>query len=88
MKNREDFNILIVDDEEELVASLKTNFELEGYRVFTAFGGYDALEIVNSEEIDFVLSDIRMPEGDGEMLLKKLQFSNPEIPVVLIISGF
>jgi len=88
MRKPEDFTILIVDDEERLRQSLKKHFKLDNYNVLTAGGGYEALDIINEKKIDFVISDIRMPEGDGEMLLKKIRELNPKIPMIVMVTGF
>ena len=88
MKEHKNFNLLIVDDEEGIRKALRRNFELEGYNVITADSGNKALEIIRSNKIDFVISDIRMPDGDGEMLLIEIKKMNPEIPVVVLITGF
>jgi DNA-binding NtrC family response regulator len=88
MRKPEEFKLLIVDDEVSLVESLEMNYKLEGFNVYTANGGFEALEVIKNNKIDFVISDIRMPDGDGEMLLKELKKNNPEIPVVLLMTGF
>jgi len=88
MKNPEDFHILIVDDEEGIRRVLSQHFEIDGYTIFTASGGNEALEIVKHHKIDFVITDIRMPNGDGETLLEKIREIDPNIPVVVMITGF
>lgn len=87
-KKPEDFTLLIVDDEEGIRKSLEGHFSLDGYRVLTAAGGVEALEIIKKEPIDFVISDIRMPEGDGVSLLKDVRRHNPDVPVIIMVTGF
>ena len=81
-------NLLIVDDEVEIIDSLAQYFELDGHNVFTATGGYAALEIVKKERIDFIISDVRMPEGDGKTLLEEVRKINSNEPPLLLISGY
>ena len=56
--------------------------------VVLASGGFEALDIIANNKIDFIISDIMMPKGDGEMLLKKVRESNSNIPIVVMITGF
>lgn len=63
MENKE-ITILVVDDEQGIRVSFEMNFELEGFKVIQASGGRAALEIVKTRKLDFVLSDVRMSEGD------------------------
>lgn len=88
MRNLQDINVLVVDDEELLRKNLARNLELEGFSVFTAACGREALPIIMGQRIDFVLSDIRMPNGDGIELLEQIKEHNPGVPIVLLASGF
>ena len=88
MRDPKDFNLLIVDDEDGIRKALLAHFKMDGYNIFTASGGNQAIEIVKNNKIDFIISDIRMPEGDGEMLLDKIREMNPEIPVIVVVTGF
>lgn len=80
--------ILIVDDEVELANSLKFNLELEDATVFIAHSGSEALNICMSHRVDFVVSDIRMPKGDGIFLTKELRARDKAIPPILLSSGY
>ena len=79
--------ILIVDDE----AIARTNMELvltkEGYQCFTAANGAEALEILPANEIDLVITDLKMNRMDGIELLDHITKLNPETPVI-IVTGF
>jgi len=89
MKNPSDITVLVVEDDETLREALVTRLEMEGFRLISAGGGKEALEILNTTPgIDFVLSDIQMPEGDGVELLKNIRLKFPHIPVVCMLSGF
>lgn len=76
--------ILIVDDELNIREGLCTAVEMEGYAGLQAQNGEEALEIINSENVDLVVTDLRMPVVDGYQLLKKIYTSYPTIPVVVL----
>ncbi len=80
--------ILIVDDESGIRDSLKDYFELEGFDVVTAQSGNEALTLISASHFDLVLSDIRMPNGDGRFLLKSIRQLNFSQPVVVLMSGY
>lgn len=76
-------NILVCDDERDIVAALKIYLSAEGYNVFEAYNGNEAVEIAESEEIHLVLLDIMMPVMDGISTLNKIrEFSN--VPIILL----
>ena len=87
MKNPEEVTLLIVDDEEGIRDVLKSYFEIDGYKIYTAIGGHQALEVVKNNNIDFIISDVRMPEGDGITFLTKLKTEYPELPVIIMVTG-
>ena len=82
MQNKK--SILVVDDEENSRHSLGKLLEREGYTVDCAADGYEALEILQCQHVDFVLSDIRMPGLDGIGLLKKIKAKYPDIYVIIV----
>lgn len=88
MKKPNEVTLLIVDDEEDLRDSIAFDFQRMGFVVLTAPNGRDAFEIVRATPVDLVISDIRMPEGDGIELLKRIRQIDPEIPVVILLTGF
>ncbi len=85
---REDFVVLCVDDEDAIREVLVSFFEMEGYQCLQAIGGHEALEIVKNKTVHFVVSDIRMPQGNGIELLNSIQEYNPELPSILLVSGY
>lgn len=76
--------ILIADDEKNMLWALKKALKDEGYRIFTASDGMEALDVALKEEPDLMLLDLRMPKMDGIDVLKKLKKNNMKIPVVMI----
>ncbi|MDO9181424.1 MAG: response regulator [Bacteriovorax sp.] len=88
MRNRSEVVVLLIDDEEGIRESLTINLELDGFKILSASGGNDAIEILKNNKIDFIISDVRMPKGDGVSLLKYVKEHYPELPHVVLISGF
>ena len=76
--------ILIVDDELNIRNGLVQAVEMEGYEGIPAADGEEAWNIINSREIDMVITDLRMPGLDGSSLLKKIYSSYPTLPVVVL----
>ena len=81
------YSILIVDDEENVSKLLKKIFIKEGYRAHTAASGVEALNIIDSNEIDVIITDIKMPGISGIELLKKVNEIDPSI-LFIIITAF
>ncbi len=79
--------ILVVDDEENLRHMMRIILGQEGYAVSEAGSGVQALDIVEREDIDLVLCDIRMPEMDGMTFLERVTAGrNP--PIVIMMSAY
>jgi CheY-like chemotaxis protein len=81
--------VLLVDDEDAVRMLARRILERNGYVVFDAGGARDALDIVAKlhNDIDLLVSDIRMPEINGPELADLIREDNPELPI-LFISGF
>lgn len=77
-------NILIVDDEKHYPMIIGEVLQEEGYRPFTASSGMEALDILNSQFIDLVLSDVKMPGMSGISLLEKIKEIKPDLPVIIM----
>ena len=76
-------SILICDDQKDIVNALKIYLEPEGYQLFEAFNGADAVQIVRDEDIHLVLLDIMMPKMDGITAAGKIrEFSN--VPIIFL----
>ena len=76
-------NILVVDDDREIVESIGIFLHGEGYKVFKAYDGMEALEVLSENEIHLMILDIMMPKLDGSKTLMKLRESR-NIPVILL----
>src|SRR3990172_7980793 len=79
--------LLFVDDEANILSSLKRLFRPFGYRIFTAESGTQGLEIMEREVVDLVISDMRMPEMNGAQFLEKVREKWPET-VRILLTGY
>ncbi|MBO4410404.1 MAG: sigma-54-dependent Fis family transcriptional regulator [Spirochaetales bacterium] len=77
-------SILVVDDEKYIREGLASALELDGYNGLQAESGEEAWKIINSEPVDMVITDLRMPGMGGAELLRKIYTTYPTIPVVVL----
>ena len=77
------YNVLVCDDEKDIVSALQIYLKSEGYQVFSAYNGKEALKIINREDIQLVLMDIMMPEMDGIQTMVKIR-ENSNVPVIFL----
>ena len=76
--------ILIVEDEPNMVAGLRDNFEFEGYKVITAPDGVAGLERALKEAPDLVILDVMMPRMSGLEVCKQLKAKRPSVPIIML----
>ena len=77
------YNVLVCDDEKDIVSALNIYLTSEGYQVFEAYNGREALDGMNRETVHLFLMDIMMPEMDGiQAMVKIREISN--VPVILL----
>jgi two-component system response regulator AtoC len=76
--------VLIVDDEDSVLRILSTLFSTRGYETATASDGTDAMNVLEKEKFDVMLTDVRMRPMDGLALLKFVHDHDPEMPVILL----
>jgi len=76
--------ILVVDDEKNILSSLKTALSLEDFSILVAGSGEIALEKLEAEEVDLVLLDVKMPGIDGIETLKRIRAAAPRLPVIMM----
>lgn len=79
--------LLFVDDEANILSSLKRLFRPQGYRIFTAESGAQGLEIMARETVDLVISDMRMPEMNGAQFLERVRDKWPDT-VRILLTGY
>ena len=77
------YNVLVCDDEKDIVSALRIYLTTEGYQVYEAYNGKEALEILSREEIHLVLMDIMMPVMDGITAMVKLR-EQSNVPVIML----
>jgi len=78
--------ILVAEDEKDLLEVIKNYLEKEGYQVFEALSGNEALKIFEEKKPDLVITDLMMPDGSGWDLLKNIGKSEKK-PKTIVLSG-
>jgi len=76
--------ILVVDDEINYLTVMEALLGDEGYEVYTAPGGQDALKVAGTSDVDLVLTDMKMPKMNGIELLGELKRLYPDLPVIMM----
>lgn len=79
--------ILLVDDELNVLKSLKRVLVRSGYQVITASSGFEALEILKKNKVSIIITDFRMPQMNGADLLRQVKINWPDC-VNLVLSGY
>lgn len=77
------YNILVCDDEKDIVSAIEIYLRAQGYEVFPAYNGREALEIMDKENIHLILMDLMMPEMDGMSAILKIREKN-NIPIIIL----
>ena len=77
------YNVLVCDDERDIVSALRIYLTAEGYQVYEAYNGKEALEVLARETIHLVLMDIMMPVMDGITAMVKLR-EQSNVPVIML----
>lgn len=78
------FNVLVVEDDKNLRKLITTCLKRENYQTYEATNGMEALEILDKNYIDLMVTDIMMPEMDGYELTRELRNAKYNIPILLI----
>jgi DNA-binding response OmpR family regulator len=78
--------ILIVDDEPDLVETIRFSLELEGYNVLVASNGEEGLNLARQEKPDLILLDLMLPKLDGYKVCRLLKFDEryKHIPILML----
>lgn len=77
------YNVLVCDDEKDIVSALRIYLTAEGYQVYDAYNGTEALEVLGREEIHLVLMDIMMPVMDGITAVARLR-ERSNVPIIML----
>ena len=78
------FKVLVVEDDKNLRKLMTTYLKRNGYETYEATNGVEALEIMDVNYVDLIISDIMMKEMDGYELTKNLRDANYTIPILLV----
>lgn len=78
------FNILIVDDNDQIVKLITTYLKHAGYHTFSAGDGEEALQVLDKTHIDLMIADVMMPNLDGYALTKTLRECNYNFPILMV----
>lgn len=78
------FNILVVEDDKNLRKLMTAVLKQKGYNIYSAKDGLEALEILEGNHIDLLISDIMMPDMDGYALTKELRDANYNLPILMV----
>lgn len=78
------FNILVVEDDKNLRKLITTCLKKNNYTSFEANNGEEALEMLDKQFIDLIITDVMMPKMDGFELIKELRMSEYKLPILLI----
>lgn len=76
--------VLLVDDEQNILSSLRRLFRPEGYRILLAGNGQEGLDVLTQEPVDLVISDMRMPVMDGAQFLEQVAMRWPGTMRILL----
>ena len=80
--------VLVIDDEPDILELLAEELEFEGFSTVQASSGNEALEILETQSFDAIISDFKMPNGNGEVVLDFVKSdSYKESPVFYFVSG-
>ncbi|MGB4658891.1 MAG: response regulator transcription factor, partial [Mobilitalea sp.] len=78
------FSILVVEDDEILSKMIGVKLKQEAYHVLTAYDGEEALQVLDREHVDLIISDIMMPNMDGYQLTRELRSAAYKVPILMI----
>jgi len=79
--------ILVIDDDRLILSLFKETLEEEGHTVITASTGTEGIEFIGRQDFDLIFLDLKMPDINGDELLRNIKSTRPSIPVT-IITGY
>ena len=81
------YRILVVDDEVDILKTVRSSLSTEGYKIYEAEGARSALRIMRDTKIHLLLTDVRLPDASGLELLDVVQRKYPHVPVI-VMTGY
>jgi DNA-binding NtrC family response regulator len=79
--------ILIIDDQKLIRDSLRLALKGEGYKVFVAKTGKEGLDVLEKENTDLILLDLKLPDSNGIDILKRIKTTDPD-SIVIMMTGY
>ncbi len=86
MIDRKNLSVLIVDDEPDILELMEEEFQYCGYQTLSAICGNDAIKLLDSKKVDIVVSDYKMPNGNGMAVLSHVNKMGKK-PFFFFVSG-
>lgn len=88
MVGNSEFKVLLVDDEPDILELMEEEFKFAGYNTMTALCGNEAIEIISKGPIHAIISDYKMPNGNGMSVLSEVnKLGDSEKPLFYFVSG-
>jgi len=84
MRAKKQISILLVDDDEQFRTVAARRLEKMGFRVSCAATGEEALILVRNDALDVVILDVRLPDLDGNEVLRSMKMIRPDLPVIML----
>ncbi len=84
LNTRKPARILVVDDEAHVRSMIAATLERQGYDIVLASGGREAIDSLDNDSFELILTDIVMQEGNGLALLERIHERNPNLPVIMV----
>lgn len=88
MLDKKNLTLLIVDDDDDLRDLIASIFSIEGFKTLTANSGSSAIQSIKANKVDLVITDMRMPKGDGLYLIEHIRNRDPKFPIVIVVTGY
>ena len=82
-EKQQQLNILVCDDDKEIAGAIEIYLRNEGYHVFKAFDGFQALETARRENLHLIIMDVMMPHMDGVQATMKIR-EEKNIPIIML----
>lgn len=79
--------ILLIDDDELVLATIRRALERDGQEVVPAGGGREGLAVFDGETFDLVITDLVMPDGEGIETIRAIRARNADTPIIAISGG-
>lgn len=88
MINKGEIVVLLADDEPDILELMEEEFDFAGYKTLTAVCGNDAIELLKNNKVDVVVSDYKMPNGNGFVILEHVKAMADDVrPLFFFVSG-